>query len=279
MADDLGGDPAGRFDRNAFGERIAAHRQMLALDDVVHRRIELGLHADDAQVRLDRFGRNRDAGDQPAAADRHHQRVEFRHGLKHFERDGALACDDQGIVIGMDHGQVVRLAVRAGEFGRLLQRGSGNHDLGAVTPGVLDFHHRRPHRHHDGGGNAEQAGVIGHALGVIAGRHRDHAASPLVRRQRGQAIERAALLEGRGELQVLEFEPELAAADLAERPALVAFGDENRAADHLRCGPDIVERNGKRGLLIRRCVLGSIRHRVASLRGHPIGLFRSLRPL
>ena len=180
---------------------------------------------------LQRFGRNRHAGDQPAAADRNHQRVELRHGVEHFERDGALPRDDQGIVIGVDHGQVVRLAMRARELGGLLQRLAGNDDLGAVTPGVLDLHHRRPDRHHDGGGNAEPVRVIGHALRVIAGRHRDHAAPPLVRRQRPQPVERAALLEGGGELQVLEFEPEIAAADLAQRPALVAFGDEDRAAE------------------------------------------------
>ena len=63
-----------------------------------------------------------DAGDQPAAADRNHQRVELRHGLEHFERDRALPCDDQGIVIGMDHGEVVLLAMRAGELGGLLER-------------------------------------------------------------------------------------------------------------------------------------------------------------
>ena len=39
----------------------------------------------------------------------------------------------------MDHGQVVRLAMRERELGGLLQRLAGNDDLGAVTPGVLDF--------------------------------------------------------------------------------------------------------------------------------------------
>ena len=69
---------------------------MLALDGVVHRGIELRLHADDLQFRLQRFGRDRDAGDQPAAADRNHQRIELRHRCEHFERDGALPRDDKG---------------------------------------------------------------------------------------------------------------------------------------------------------------------------------------
>ena len=123
---------------------------MLALDGVVHRRIELRLHAYDLQLRLQRFGRNRDAGNQPAAADRNHQRIKLRHGREHFERDGALPRNNQGIVIGMDHGEVLRLAMRARELGGLFQRLARNDDLRAVTPGVLDLHHRRADRHHDG---------------------------------------------------------------------------------------------------------------------------------
>ena len=181
----------------------------------------------------------------------------------------------------MDQGHVMRLAVRYRELATLLQRLAGNDDLGAVTPGVLDLHHRRADRHHDGSGNAEKVCVISHALRVIAGRHRDHAAPPLVRRQRQQAIERAALLEGGRELEVFEFEPEIAAADLAQRPALIAFGDEDRAADRSGRGPDVVRRDGKAAgfgsVLVRRHVAGSIRHRAASLRGNRISLFRPSR--
>ncbi len=38
-----------------------------------------------------RARRNRVAGDQAAAADRHDQHVEVRHVLEHFERDACLA--------------------------------------------------------------------------------------------------------------------------------------------------------------------------------------------
>jgi hypothetical protein len=65
------------------------------------------------------------------------------------------------------------------------------------------------------------------------------------RRQRQQAIERAALLEGRGELQVLEFEPQVAAADLAQRPALVTFGDDDGAGNGGRRGCDVAGRDDK----------------------------------
>ena len=150
-------------------------------------------------------------------------------------------------------------------------------DLRAVTPGVLDLHHRRADGHHDGGGNAEPVRVIGHALRMIAGRHRDHAAPALVGRQRQQSVERAALLEGRGELQVLEFEPEFAAADLAQRPALVAFGDEDGTADGGRRGGDVVGRDGKgggfRSVRVRWSDFWKGSTSGASLRGNRISLF------
>ena len=85
--------------------------------------------------------------------------------------------------------------------------------------------------------------MIGHTLRVIAGRHRDHPAPALVGRQRAQAIERTALLEGRGELQVLEFQPEPAAANLAERAALAAHRCNDRTMDRGRGGPDVRQRN------------------------------------
>ena len=126
-------------------------------------------------------------------------------------------------------------------------------------------------------------GVIGHALRMIAGRHRDHAALAFVRRQRQQPIERAALLEGRGELQVLEFEPELAAADLAQRPALVAFGDDDRAGNGSGRGSDIIGRDGKRpaseACWSGGAFLGAFGISAASLGGNRISLFRSIRLL
>ena len=58
-------------------------------DACLHRVEHVGkaqrLHADDLDAGLERLGRHRDAGDQAAAADGHHQRVELRHGLQHLE--------------------------------------------------------------------------------------------------------------------------------------------------------------------------------------------------
>ena len=95
--------------------------KLLSLDQIVHRRIERGLHADDLDAGLQRLGGDRDAGDQAAAADRHQQHVEVGHRGQHLQRDGALAGDDQAIVIGMDEGQPVCAAMIGGERGGFLE--------------------------------------------------------------------------------------------------------------------------------------------------------------
>ena len=53
--------------------------------------------------------------------------------------------------------------------------------------------------------------VIGHRLGVVAGRHGDDAAVALGLAERGQLVQRAAVLERIGDLQVLVFDVDLGA--------------------------------------------------------------------
>ena len=220
-----------------------ADGQVGALEIVVHRGIGAGLHAEDLDGGIDRLGRDGDAGDQAAAADRHHQRVERLLGIgQHLERDGALAGDDARIVIGMDEGEafVLRNSERAGVgFG---ERGAFQDDAGAEILGVLDLGEGRAFRHHDGDGNAQAAGMIGDALRMIAGRHGGDAALALVFAQRQQLVERAALLEGGGVLQVLEFEMDVGAGDARERVGMAGRRALDRALDGARGGADIVDR-------------------------------------
>jgi hypothetical protein len=74
---DFGGNRARSLDRNALRQGIAAHRQGVRLDHIVHGWIERGLHPNDLDSRLQRLGRHRHAGNQATAADRHDQNVEI----------------------------------------------------------------------------------------------------------------------------------------------------------------------------------------------------------
>jgi hypothetical protein len=67
---------------------------------------------------------------------------------------------------------------------------------------------------------------------VIAGRHGNDAAAALFGREGCQAIERTALLVGRGKLQVLELEPDFAAVLRRQRAAVIAGGGDVGALDY-----------------------------------------------
>ena len=83
--------------------------------------------------------------------------------------------------------------------------------------------------------------MVGDRLRVVAGAHGDHAALALVSRERQQLVQRAALLERGGELQVLELEAHLGAG---ERDSVRLAGQGVRStAPAMRCrgGADGVE--------------------------------------
>ena len=147
-----------------------------------HGGVGLDLGAVDGDAGMQRGRGDEAAGEQAAAADGNDQRVEIGRILQHLQRHGALAGDDARIVVGMDEDQ----RLRRGQFVRV-RRGLGQgfadqHDIGAPGRGAGHLGCRGEFRHHDGGGDAEQAGVAGDRLGVVAGRHGDHAAGALVRR-------------------------------------------------------------------------------------------------
>ena len=60
------------------------------------------LHADHAHVGSQRLDRQRDPGQQPAAAGRHQHGLDLGHLLEHLEPQGALAGHDVDVVEGVD---------------------------------------------------------------------------------------------------------------------------------------------------------------------------------
>ena len=201
------------LDRDAFGQRRPADRPAFIVQRVPHRRIKRGFGADDLDLGLHRACGDGIAGNQTAAADRDHQHVEIGSFLQHLERDGALPGDDARIVVGMHQresafGQDL-LAARL----RFRHAFAVEHHLGAVRLGRRHLHERRRHRHDDGRRNLEPRGVIGHRLGVIAGRHGDDAALALGLAERGELHQRAAVLERIGDLQIFVFDVDVGAGE------------------------------------------------------------------
>ena len=206
---------------------------------VPHRRKALGLHADDVDARINRPRRSRDAADHSAAADRDHQRVDLRLLGEHLERDRALPRGHRQIVVGMDDREPALLRELQAVRARIVEGVALDHDSGAEAARVLDLHCRRKTRHHDGGRNGEPLRVIRDALRMVAGRHREHAARALLVAQLGNLVERAALLERRGELQVLELEKHLAAGNRRQGARWHARRIEHMAAQALGSSVDV----------------------------------------
>ena len=176
-----------------------------------HRGIGAGLDPDQLDARRQRLGGDRDAAEHAATTDRHDDRVEARQILQHLERDGALAADDVEIVVGVDEGQTVaRRQPRRLDLG-LGDGLAGEHDMGAEGARRRHLHVGRRLGHDDGRGDAEPGRMVGDRLGVVAGRHGDDAGGALLGRQRQELGQRAAFLEGVGDLQVLVFDPDLGA--------------------------------------------------------------------
>ena len=99
--------------RHAVGEH-ADLRQAHAPAGLERAGHGVGIHrldADDLDLRAQALDVGGDAGDQPAAADRHEDRIDRRLVLaQDFHADGALAGDHVRIVVGMDEGELARFA-------------------------------------------------------------------------------------------------------------------------------------------------------------------------
>ena len=145
------------------------------------------------------------------------RRVEVGRRLEHLERDRALAGDHVGVVVGVDEGEPASPA-SACACAAAPSRSSPSSTTRAPQPRVFSTFTKAWARHHDRGRDAEPAGVVGDALGVVAGRHGDDAAAAGLLGELDQPVVGAALLERGGVLEVLEFQPQLAARDLGERP-------------------------------------------------------------
>jgi len=170
----------------------------------------VGVHrfdADDLDRRAQPLDVGSDAGNQPAAADRHEHGVDRVRGLtQDFHSDRALARDHVRILVGVNEAelacpsQALRLDVRfvVGIAVQVHFRSAGldrvDLDLGGC--GRHDDHRRA----------AELLGGKRHALSVIAGRRSDDSAGKRRRGQIRHLVVGAAALEGEHRLHVLALQ-------------------------------------------------------------------------
>ena len=220
-------------DRDAVGEDADAieHDAPPGLERAVHRIGFQRFDADHLDLGPDRLDVTGDAGDQAAAADRHENRRQIVWSLaEDFRRNGALTGDHERIVKGMHEESfpVVGHQLVAARLG-VGERIAGQLDLGAELADRVDLDLRRGLRHHDQGADPEVTGRKRHALRVVAGAGRDHAASPILPRQMRHAVVGAAQLVGKDRLQVFAFQQHAVARPSRESPR----GIERRRARHV----------------------------------------------
>ena len=245
IADELVGERAGERRREAVGDRRdPLERHGLArCERARERRSTLGLDPDDAHAGAQVAQRDRGAADQPAAADRDDDRADVRDVVDDLEPERPLAGEHERVVERVDQDHAALVAHPEHLLEGLERRVAQPQRLGAVgLRGVeLQLRGGLPGHHH-GRGAGERRGV-GDGLRVVARRDGDHAARVLVRRQRRDAVVRAARLERAGDLEELELEPQVVdAGRLAERARRLdgRVPDRRRSEQRARCEQIVV---------------------------------------
>ena len=183
----------------------------------------------DRGSRSARLDGERDAGGQSAAGRGDHhdigRKAERAEILDDLAAGGALAGDDQRVVIGRHQNGAASRGDFAGDRFAVVACAIVEHDFGAERRGALAFGARRVARHHDHARHAEEPCRGRNALGMIAGRERDDAADALCRRDRRELVIGAAELERSGALQRLGLEENPSAGQGVER----GRGEKRRA--------------------------------------------------
>ena len=207
--------------------------------------IKCGLDADDVDCRVDRLGRDGAAGDQPAAADRDHQHIETGNLFQDFQRNRALPGDDARVVIRMNLDEAAIgnefFDTRLGIADRFPVQDDGR----AMRARCRHLHKGRRHRHDDGRRDRQPRGVVGDRLGVVAGRHGDDAAGTFGLAERRELVERAAVLERIGDLEVFVFDIDLGAGQRGEFGRRQRGRAQHRALDHAAGRFDIGNGDGQ----------------------------------
>ena len=235
----------GAGDGDALGDRVAAQHTAVA---AVHLRSKRGvgghLHPHHLDARVDPSGRGDGTGEQTTAADGYHHRVEVGCLVQQFEHRGALAGHHHRAVVGRHEHQVAFIGQTPGVLGGFGECGPSSDHLGPQGAGVGHLHQRCALGHHQRRGDVEARGVMGEALGMVARRHRHHAAGSFLGRQGEQSVQCAAFFERPGELEVLELHHDLGPGDGRQRVRQGRRRGGHRTADAVGSGQDVGKGDG-----------------------------------
>ncbi len=233
------------------------------LEAAVHGVGALRLDPIDPASRIDLLDRRGDAAAQAATAHRHHHRIQPGHLAHQLKPNRCRALRDQRAVVRVHHGAAL--------VGHQLQR---------VVKSSMDIRQQQHlgtrltagrHACRAGGGRHGQLGAdaghlsrVGHRHGMVAGAGRYHAARPRGCIHALDAVERATHLEGAGDLEQLQLEPDFRAGiELLGRTGLPA---PHGRLQHLALqAPRGVLDFGQQGIACMRTQVGKIGHRVFSI--------------
>ena len=194
------------LDAVGHGADLIEANDLVHLERLHHGRCAAGLHAVDADPGVEALERERHAGDQAAAADRHDHDIDVAELLEDLQTDRPLPRDDVLIIEGMDEGIALLLLELARLLVGIVIDARHEADLRAVALGGLDLRDRGAVRQADQRLDAVLGRGERHALGMVTGRARDNALGLLLVAQLRDLVIRAAHLERAGDLEILGLE-------------------------------------------------------------------------
>ena len=123
-----------------------------------------------------------------------------------FHRDGALAGNHVRIIVWMDISHAMAFFQHTRMFRGFGVRITMQHHLGAARAHRIDLDVGGGHRHDNGRRATQLLRRQRHALGMVAGRGRDHAAGQRIRLEVHHLVVGAAQLEREHRLHILALE-------------------------------------------------------------------------
>ena len=156
---------------------------MSVTQTVVHARCTCCLHAVNLDLGIEGLDGKGDTADESASTDGHYHRLDVGQLLQEFQTDGALACNDERVVEGVDECVAMLIAQRQGPGVGIVIHTGYETDFGSQTARGLHFADGSAFGQADERLDAVGRGAKCHALCMVAGRTGHYAPLLLLWRQ------------------------------------------------------------------------------------------------